>query len=120
VNEKGFPTGFQPSYAFKNGWLVFSTSPHAVRRFQEPKPASGEAMLLRVSGTAIRTYLQANRGPLAKFLASHGHGDEKELTAQFEQIIAVLELVDRIELVTRGDDTGLRVVARVRLAKPLK
>ena len=122
VNEKGFPAGFQPSYVFKNGWLVVSSSPQAVRRFREPKAASanGEAMLLRISGTAIRAYLQTHREPFAKFLATNGRGEEKDLIRQFEQAATVLELLDRIELAARGDDTGVRLVARLRLAKPLK
>jgi hypothetical protein len=120
VNETGFPPGFQPSYAFKHGYLVVASSPLAVRRFQQPKAATGEAMLMRISGIAIRSYLQTHREQLAKFLAANGHGDTKGLLQQFEQAAAVLEIIDRIELVSRGDDTGLRLVARVRLAKPLK
>jgi hypothetical protein len=122
VNDKGFPPGFRPSYAFKSGYLLVATSPDAIKRFQEPKAASpgAEAMFARFSGAATREYLQMHREKLAKFLAAAGHGEEKELLKQFEQIATVLELIDRVELLTRGDETGLRLAVRVKLAKPLK
>ena len=123
VNEKAFPPGFRPSYAFKAGYLVVSTSPDAIQRFQEPKAnpaARSEATLARFSGTAAREYLQTHRERLAKFLASAGRGEEKDLAKQFEQALAVLELVDRMEVFTRGGDTGIRIGAKFTFAKPLK
>jgi hypothetical protein len=42
------------------------------------------------------------------------------LQKHIDQLAAVLELVDRIELVTRGSDTGLRLALRAKLVKPLK
>jgi hypothetical protein len=122
VNEKGFPPGFQPSYGFKHGYLLIASSPRIIKQFEAPKAAvsSGEAVIARLSAVAIRSYLQTHRKPVAKFLASNGHGVEKDLLRQFDQAMMLLELADRIELATRGDDTGLRLVLRVRLAKPLK
>jgi hypothetical protein len=123
VNEKGFPPGVRPSFAYKGGYLLLAGSPDAIKRFQEPKPASatsGEATIARFSGTATRAFFQDRGGQLAKFLSAAGHGDEKELQKQFEQFAAVLEVVDRIELVTRGDDAGVRVALRAKLTKSLK
>lgn len=122
VNEKGFPPGFQPSYAFKHGYLLIAGSPRIIKRFEAPKPAAatGEAVIARISAVAIRSYLQMHGESLAKFLAANGQGGEQDLVKQFQQAAALLELADRIELATRGDDTGLRVTARLRLAKPLK
>jgi hypothetical protein len=122
VNEKGFPPGFQPSYAFKHGYLLIAGSPRIIKRFEVPKPAAarGEAVIARISAVAIRSYLQTHGEAMAKFLAAKGQGGEQDLVKQFQQAAALLELADRIELATRGDDTGLRVTARLRLAKPLK
>jgi hypothetical protein len=123
VNEKGFPPGVRPAYAFKGGFLLAATSPDAIQRFQEPKAnpaARPEATLARFSAVSTRNYLRAHRDQLTKFLASSGHGDEKDLLQQFQQAASVLELVDRIELVTRGDETGMRLAAKIIFAKPLK
>ncbi len=122
VNEKGFPAGFRPSYAFKAGYLLVATSPEAIQRFQEPKPgiAKPEATLSRVSGAAIRVYLHTHREKLAKFLAAAGQGNEADVLKQFEQLATVLELVDRLEIVTRGDEGGIRLSARIQFAKPLR
>jgi len=122
VNEKGFPAGLQPSYAFKAGYLVVASSPDAIKRFREPKPgpATGEATLARFSAAASREYLHKNGGELAKFLAAAGHGEEKALRQQFEQVAAMMEVLDRVEVVSRGDANGLRLAARIRFVKPLK
>ncbi|HEY3790108.1 MAG TPA: hypothetical protein VGL71_14705 [Urbifossiella sp.] len=122
VNEKSFPPGFQPSYAFKAGYLLIATSPAPIKRFQEPKATSinNESTLARISGAAIRDYLLLHREKLAKFLAAAGHGEEKELLKQFEQLATLLELIDRVELFSTGDATSMRFAARIKLAKPLK
>ena len=79
-----------------------------------------EAVLARFSASGVRTYLHAHQDKLAKFLATAGQGEEKELLKLLDQFGAALELVDRIEIVSRGSDHGIRVAARVKLAKPLK
>lgn len=122
VNDKGFPAGFRPSFALKDGFILVATSPEPIRRFALPKTdsATGEATVLRVSGRGIRDYLQAHGEQLARFLAAAGHGPEDQFRTQFSPVASVLELIDRVDLVTRGDASGLRVTARLRLAKPLK
>ena len=64
--------------------------------------------------------LQTHREQLAKFLAAGGPGSELDLLKQVEQVIAVLELIDRVEVFTRGDEGGLRLAARIKLARPLR
>ncbi|HXD87703.1 MAG TPA: hypothetical protein VN641_14500, partial [Urbifossiella sp.] len=122
VNDKKFPAGFRPSYAFKGGFLLVASSPDAIKRFRKPKeaPSGSEALLARFSGSATRAYLQAHREPLARFLSSAGNGSEKDLLRQFDQAATVLELVDRVEVFSRGDDSGLRLAARFTFAKPLR
>jgi hypothetical protein len=123
VNDKAFPPGFRPSFALKGGYLLVATSPEAIKSFTPPArtPGSGgEVPVIRFSGTATRAYLLANRTKLAKFLSQTGNGDEVELLQQIDQIAAVLEPIDRVELSTRGDADGLRLAVRVRFVKPLK
>jgi hypothetical protein len=43
-----------------------------------------------------------------------------EILTQFDQIAMVLEPLDRVEIVTRGDDNGLKASLRVIFTKPLK
>lgn len=122
VNDKGFPAGFRPSFALKKGYLLFATSPAGIEAFRPPAaaPKPGAAPLARFSGTAVRTYLKAHRGPVAKLLSDAGAGAEKDVLAHLDEFAAVLELFDRIEVLTRGDDAGCRLTVRVTLAKPLK
>jgi hypothetical protein len=122
VSEKLFPPGVRPSYAFKGGYLVLASTPDAIKRFRAPtgEPMPGEVVAARFSGEAARAYLKSHGSKLAAFLASKGAGEEGKLQKHIDQLAAVLELVDRIELVTRGSDTGLRLALRAKLVKPLK
>ena len=122
VNEKLFPSGVRPSYAFKGGYLVVASTPDAIRRFRVPasEPASGESVAVRFSGAAMRAYLKSHGQKLATFLSSTGAGDVNELRKHIDQFAAVLELVDRVEAVAHGSDTGIRLALRVKLVKPLK
>lgn len=123
VNDKAFPPGFRPSFALKNGYLLLASNPDAIRRFrassEQPKP-SGEVRIARFNGTTTRSYFSANGPKLAKFLASLGSGDEKELVALIGQLVVVLEPVDHIDVVMSGDDASLRIAVRVKLVKDLK
>ena len=123
---EAFPAGFRPCFAMKGGYLLVSTHPDAVKSFKapaaEPKPG-GDVPLARLNATAAREYLTANAPALAKLLASTGVGgatDEKELTRQLGMLAKALDLVDRAELLVRGDANGVRLMLRVKTAKPLK
>jgi hypothetical protein len=122
VSEKLFPPGVRPSYAFKCDYLVLASTPDAIKRFRAPtgEPVPGEAVAFRFSGVAARAYLKSHGPKLAAFLSIKGAGEERELRKHVDQLAAVLELVERIEVVTRGSETGLRLAVRAKLAKPLK
>jgi len=115
--EKAFPTGVRPSFAVKGGYLVLATSPDAIRRFRPPSdtPAgTGEAVVARVSGPALRGYLREHRDALARVVG----GDDVGRT--FDQLAVLLEPLDRAEVVVRGTETGVRLAIRVRPVRPLK
>jgi hypothetical protein len=118
-----FPAGFRPCYALKGGYLLLSTSPDAIKSFKaptgDPKPG-GEVPLARFNAAVARDYLSSHAPQLAKLLSAAGAGDEKALTEQLGGLAAVLEPVERVDLLARGDATGLRLMLRVKPAKPLK
>src|SRR5205823_349244 len=121
ANDKAFPPGFRPSFALKGGYLLLATSPDAIKSFRPPTGApkpGGEAAVARFSGTSARAYLLAHRGPLAKFLSDAGAGSEKEVLTHLDQFAAVLELLDRAEVLSRADGTTTRLLVRVKFAKP--
>jgi hypothetical protein len=123
LSGEGLPAGFAPSFALKGGYLLLSTSPDAIRNFKpptgEPKPG-GEVPLARFNARGVREYLTAHGPELAKLLAGAGAGDAKVLAEQLGNLAAALEPLDAADLLTRGDDRGLKLVLRVKPIKPLK
>jgi hypothetical protein len=123
LSGDAFPAGFRPCFALKGGYLLVSTSPEGIKSFRppagEPKPG-GDVPLARFNATTARAYLTSHAAALAKLLASAGAGEEKALTAQLGGLAALLEPLDRVELLSRGDATGLKIMLRAKMAKPLK
>ncbi|MBA4187240.1 MAG: hypothetical protein C0467_04395 [Planctomycetaceae bacterium] len=123
VNVKGFPPGFRPSFAMRNGYLVLATSPEAIKVFRVPtdsQPVRDYVTLARISGTQTRAYLLAHGEKLAQFLSTIGMGDEKSLHHHLEGAAMVLELVDSVDLVRHDIENGLKLTVRVKTTKPLK
>jgi hypothetical protein len=125
VNEKGFPPGFRPSFAVVKGYLVLATAPEAIRRFTPPVSDNPlippHQTLARLSGPALRGYLQTHGERLAKFLADmHVAADEKQTRELFDTVASALELIDSAELISRPDESGLQLAVKVKPAKPLK
>ncbi len=119
VGAKAFPPGVRPSFGVKGGFLVLATSPDAIRRFHPPSDAppagAGEAVVARMSGTAVRGYLREHREALARVVG----GDATETGRTLDQMMMLLEPLDRAEVVVQGSETGLRLSLRARLARPL-
>jgi hypothetical protein len=119
----GLPTGFRPCFALKGGYLLLSTSPEAIKSFKppagEPK-AGGDVPLARFNAAAARAYLTSHAAALAKLLTGAGDGNEQTLAEQLGGLAALLEPVDRVELLASGDATGLKLMLRVKTTKPLK
>ena len=124
INDKGFPPGFNPSFAIVDRYLVIASSPSAIRTFEKPAlkdyPNPGYSTVAKFSGQHSREYLLANAPHLAKFLSDLGVGEEKTLSEQLGALASVLELIDTADVITRGDENGLRVAVRINTAKPLK
>jgi hypothetical protein len=123
LSGNAFPAGVRPSFALKGGYLVLATSPDAIKAFKAPTgelKVGGDVLLARFNATAARDYLSANALPLAKLLAAAGAGEEKALAEQLGGLAAVLEPVEKVELLARGDATGLKLLLRTKPVKPLK
>ncbi|WP_171469180.1 hypothetical protein [Frigoriglobus tundricola] len=120
---EAFPPGFRPCFALKSGYLVVSSSPTAIKAFRAPAAdpkAGGDALLARFSSTAARGYLAARGPALATVLAATGAGEEQALVQQFDSLAMLLEPVEKLELIARGDPTGLKIALRLKATKPLK
>jgi hypothetical protein len=92
-----FPPGVRPAFALKGGHLVLASSPDGVERFKAGA-ASEEAPLLRSSLKEWRSYLAARREPLAGAVACKDGLTKDKALAKIDEVRAVLELFDRVEL----------------------
>jgi hypothetical protein len=121
-NEKVFPPGFRPTFGLKEGFLVVAGSPDAWNRFTSPSPAeepAGESLVLRVSAAAIRQYLQEHGESFGKWFAHLREKPEGEVVGDLRKLTDVLEPVDRVEVLLRGDEKRFGLAVRVKLVKPL-
>jgi hypothetical protein len=123
LSGDGLPAGFRPCFALKGGYLIVATSPEAIKAFRapaaEPK-AGGDVPLVRFGASSTRAYLTSAGPQLAKLLAPIGVGEEKALQDQFGLLAGLMEPLDRVELLTRGDATGAKLVLRVKPVKPFR
>ena len=119
------PPGVKPAYGLTNGWLAFATSPDVLRRFTVTAPNTvveeGAAFpLLRLSLKGWRVYLAERRELLATALAEKNHLTVEEMNKRLDDLIGVLQFVDRLELDCRTAP-GLAVVTlTIQTTRPLK
>ncbi|HBI46911.1 MAG TPA: hypothetical protein DDY78_29270 [Planctomycetales bacterium] len=119
------PPGVQPAYGLTNGWMAFASSPDVFRRFTEsaPKRAADDGAafpLLRASLKGWRGYLTERREPLATALAEKNLLPVEEVRKRLDDLIGVLQFVDRLEIDCRTGP-GLAVVTlTIQTARPLK
>jgi hypothetical protein len=122
LSGEAFPAGFRPCFALKDGYLLVSTSPDAIKAFRAPpEPKAGGAVpLARFSASGARAYLSTSAPQLAKWLSAAGVGEEKVLLEQLGALAAGLEPIDKVELLVRGDAAGMKLMLRTKTVKPLK
>ncbi len=114
------PAGVRPCFALKGGYLLLATSPDAIRGFRAPPEprAGGDFPAARFGATSTRAYLTGNAPQLAKLLA--GAGEERALAEQFGTLAALLEPLDKVELFSSADATGVKVMLRAKTTRSLK
>jgi hypothetical protein len=123
VQDKLFPLGWRPAFAFKEGFLLLASSPEAVRRFAPGTPAAhdpGEVPLLRLSLGKLRQYFKDRHGALAAFVAEKNGLPRAEAAHQLDHLIGVLAFFDRADLVQHAAPDRASWVLRVRTVKPLR
>lgn len=125
AHDKAFPPGFQPSFAFKEGYLVLASSPAAVRRFdpgnpRSTPPSADEFPLLRLSLKSLRTYLTARRAALLGYAVDKKQASREQVSHQLESFLAGLELFDGVELSQRPAPGQVTLTLRVRPNQPLR
>jgi hypothetical protein len=125
ADSRLLPTGVQPAYGLTNGWMAFASSPDVFRRFTEAAPKAvveeGTAFpLLRVSLKGWRAYLTERSEPLAAALAERNQLTVEEMRKRLDDLVDVLQFVDRLEIDCRTAP-GLAVVTlTIQTARPLK
>jgi hypothetical protein len=126
VGERVFPPGVQPAYGLRDGWLLVASSPDLVGRFAlgpSPKtpPEDGAPFpVLRVSFKACRAFLQDRRDPLASLLAEKNQIGKEEAGKTIDDLVGVLQLVDRLEVTQSYKPGQVVVTLTVQPSQPLK
>jgi hypothetical protein len=119
-NEARFPDGFRPSYALKQGHLVIASSPEGVHRFSVPAPgASADGLMLRFSARHLRGYLTEHRAGVAGAVARWSGKSAEDVGRELDELTAVLEAFDRVEVRHSTGDGYFRLTMRIEFVEPL-
>jgi hypothetical protein len=120
VGKGSFPTGMQPAFALKEGYLVLASCPAALERFGQPVPkedavprTGGEMPLLRIHLPRLARLLQAHREAFVTFLAEKNHVPRSAVERGLDGLLDLLGLADRLE-VTSCTGEG-RITWKLRL-----
>ncbi len=120
-SEVFFPSGFQPALAAKASCLVLASSPAALLRFAETRPAGKPdqgpegVLLARLSLRAARDYLKERRRPLLAALDKN-----QQLEKRLDGLLSALELFDGVDLRLRTEPDQANLTLHFRPAKPLR
>jgi hypothetical protein len=124
ANEKGFPPGFQPAFALKDGFLIVADSVEAIRRFRPsakaPTANSGEVPWLRVSMRSLSSYLTTRRTALRSFLTDTHKVSPAEADRQVDTLLMGLELLENVEVFHKSGAGTVLVTLRIRTVEPLQ
>jgi hypothetical protein len=122
LSNAKFPPGFRPAYAVKQGYLVVASSPESVRRIAAPsvdRPGATDPPLLRLSATHLRGYLTKHRSAIAKAVAGWSGKPAKDVEKELEDLLAVLEAFDKVELHQSAAGGTYRLSLHIDFVKPL-
>jgi hypothetical protein len=120
AHPTAFPPGFRPAFASKGGYIVLADSPETIERFDPPTGPATEAdevPVLRISAAGWRKYLGEHKVPLAEYLARVKGGESKDIVAQIDALLPILEGLDKLEVVQRIGPDRAAVVLRFKEAK---
>ncbi|HEV3203648.1 MAG TPA: hypothetical protein VGY77_04665 [Gemmataceae bacterium] len=126
TNEKLFPPGIQPAYAWKDGFLIVASSPSAIQSFHaspsttETAGSPSEIPVLRLSVREWRRFLKVHSDGLASFIAEKDQITKEDAVRRLKDLITGFELLDRVEIGQRSSPDQFTMVLRLRPAKPLQ
>lgn len=128
ANAKQFPTGCQPAFAVKAGYLVVASSPSAIWRFGDGATQSEKSseqptpFLARFSFAQAAAYLrnQERRSSLVAVLAHAHQQPAAEMDQQIGHLISVLEFFRQAEWRAQSSPDRVVVKMRIGFADPLR
>ncbi len=121
THEKIFPPGVRPSFAMKNGHLMFATDPDRILNadLSPARTSGGPNRLLIVSFRQIRKYLKSRRDGIADAVASNQSTSRNDALAQIDKFLMAIELFDRAELLNTSMKPGeMRLTLKVQMIEP--
>jgi hypothetical protein len=112
IQREQFPKGFKPSYASKQGFLIFASSPSVIEQFDvgksTPSAKEGEAPVLRISAKSWQEYLQKHSKAVVGQLAQMRPAKDDSLQPKIDTVVEYLKGVDVFEITVRGKpDQGI-------------
>jgi hypothetical protein len=124
TNASFFPSGVQPAFAFKDGYVVVASSPAALQLFRvnaAPMPeTSGEIPWLRLSVHEVLDYLQGRRQHFADQIAQKDGVSGEEATRRLNGVLELLSLFDRVEINQKAAPGQFKLLLRLRTNQPLQ
>ena len=122
ANDKEFPPGFRPAFACRGGYLVVGSSPAAIGRLalKPSGQASANSPFLQLLFPPLLAYLRERQEVLATYHAAHDGLNKADVLVGMEHLTAVLELFDRLEVVSHPVPNGLAWSLRLQLVAPLR
>lgn len=126
LDEDGaFPPGFRPAFAFKGGYLLLASTPEAIARFPtvpsaRPGSAATEVPFARFAPQALARFLKLSRDPLAVYLALIHQLPRDEINRRLDNLLAALQLLARVEVVTRSSPDQVTLILRLQTVQPLR
>jgi hypothetical protein len=124
ASQSGAAMGLQPAFTLCDGYLILASSPQAVRAFAGAKPRDRkeyqETPLLRLSVKSLRRYLSERRQAVIAALAEQNKATVKETGEKLDGLLAVLEFLDRVELVQSSSSKQAMLTLRIKPTWPLK
>jgi hypothetical protein len=117
--------GVQPAFALRHGYLVLASSPEVLRRFgadrqPEPARADGAVPLLRLSARELRRFATQRRAALVQASIDRDRLSRDEASRRLDGLLALLELIDGLEVTRQTQDGAGMLTLRIETAQPLK
>jgi hypothetical protein len=125
ANDKLFPPGLQPAFAYKDGYLLIASSPEAIAAF---RPAAGppakttadEVPVLRASFTEAANFLTDRQEALVSHVAEKDNVSKEEAAHRLGCLREVVRLFDSLELMQRFGPDQFTLVLRLKAKEPLR